>query len=211
MGSLYAKDVIQIARDWIGYEEGPNNWNIFADVLDKCGYFAPQEKQNIAWCAIFCDFCALQAAIPQDRDNDSKKYDAQYFLYQPSYNNYSASASLMAGYFKNNGAFYSSDPEPGDMIFFYSGDSIGHVGIVEDVDGCITTIEGNAGDQVQRKWYDFDDQRIAGFGRPRYDGYEQAPSASDPGSNEAVENFEASVKITKKDNKILNILIVPHD
>ena len=208
MGSLYAKDVIQIAKDWIGYEEGSNNWNIFADVLDKCDYFAPQTKQNVAWCAIFCDFCALQAAIPQDRDNDAKKYDAQFFLYQPSYNNYSASASLMAGYFKNNNAFYSSDPQPGDMIFFYSGDSIGHVGIVEDVDDCITTIEGNAGNQVQRKWYDFDDQRIAGFGRPRYDGYEQAPSDLD---NEMVENFNAYVKITKKDNKILNILIVPYD
>ena len=72
MGSLYAKDLIQIARDWIGYEEGDNNWNIFADVLDKCGYFSPQTKQNVAWCAIFCDFCALQAAIPQDRANIEK-------------------------------------------------------------------------------------------------------------------------------------------
>lgn len=46
------------------------------------------------------------------------------------------------------------EPEVGDMIFFDRGSGISHVGIVEDIDGCITTIEGNAGDMVQRKWYD---------------------------------------------------------
>lgn len=176
MGSLYAKDVIKIAQDWLGYEEGSDNWNIFAQVLDECEYFKPQEKQNVPWCAIFCDFCALQAAIPENRDNEAKKYDAQYFLYQPSYNNYSASANAMASYFKNNDAFYD-DPEIGDMIFFEdSAGNIVHVGIVEDTEKYITTIEGNAGNMVQRKYYDYDSDRIAGFGRPRYD----KPAQPDP-------------------------------
>lgn len=179
MGSLYAKDVISKAADYIGYHEGPNNNNWFADVLDDCNYFAPQKKQNVPWCAVFCDCMCLLAALPSDRDNDSKKYDAQYFLYQPSYNNYSASAALFAGYFKNAGAWYDY-PEKGDMIFFQdAAGAIVHVGIVEDTDGSITTIEGNAGDQVQRKWYDYGNARIAGFGRPRYDGYEQ-PTAEQP-------------------------------
>lgn len=175
MGSIYAKDVIKIAEDNIGYHESGNNWTIFAQVLDDCGYYAPQTKQNVAWCATFCNYCMLKAAIPEDRDDDSKKYDAQNYMYQPSYNNYSASANLMANYFKNTGEFYD-EPEVGDMIFFKMPDgTIGHVGIVEDIDGCITTIEGNAGDQVQRKWYDYGDYRIAGFGRPSYDGYEPDP------------------------------------
>jgi len=179
MGSLYAKDVISKAADYIGYHEGPNNDNWFADVLDDCNYFAPQKKQNVPWCAIFCDCMCLLAALPSDRDNDSKKYDAQYFLYQPSYNNYSASAALFAGYFKNAGAWYDY-PKKGDMIFFQdTAGAIVHVGIVEDTDGSITTIEGNAGDQVQRKWYDYGNSRIAGFGRPRYDGYEQ-PTIEQP-------------------------------
>lgn len=173
MGSIYAKDVLKVAEDNIGYHESGNNWTIFAQVLDDCGYYAPQTKQNVAWCATFCNYCMLKAAIPEDRDDDSKKYDAQNFMYQPSYNNYSASANLMANYFKDAGEFYD-EPEVGDMIFFKMSDgTIGHVGIVEDTDGCITTIEGNAGDQVQRKWYDYGDYRIAGFGRPSYDGYEQ--------------------------------------
>ena len=177
MGSIYAKDVIEVAKSYIGYHEGPNNWTVFAQVLDACGYYAPQTKQNVAWCATFCNFCVLKAAIPEDRDDESKKYDAQNFMFQPSYNNYSASASLFAGYFKAANSWYLT-PEKGDMIFFKMSDgNIGHVGIVEDTDGCITTIEGNAADQVQRKWYDFDEigagGRIAGFGRPSYDGYEQ--------------------------------------
>jgi len=180
MGSIYAKDVIDIAISNIGYHEGPNNWTIFAKCLDDCDYYAPQKKQNVAWCATFCNYCMLKAAIPEDRDDDSKKYDAQNFMYQPSYNNYSASAALFAGYFKNAGAFYD-DPEKGDMIFFKMSDgNIGHVGIVEDTDGCITTIEGNAGDQVQRKWYDYGDSRIAGFGRPSYDGYSQGGDEPEP-------------------------------
>ena len=178
MGSVYAKDVIHGAQAWIGYHEGDNNWNTFAKILDGCNYFDPQYKQNIPWCAIFCDCMCLLEALPKDRDDEAKKYDAQYVLYQPSYNNYSAGAREFAGYFKAVGEWYTSDPKIGDMIFFDFGNGIAHVGIVEDVDGCITTIEGNAGDMVQRKWYDFDDSRIAGFGRPRYD--EDGGSDSEP-------------------------------
>jgi hypothetical protein len=168
MGSIYKKDVKKGMRAWIGYKEGDNNWNIFAKYLDDCFYFDPQYKQNLPWCAIFQDCIFLLEALPKDRDDEAKKYDAQYVLYQPSKNNYSAGAREMAGYFKDAGAWYD-EPEEGDLIFFDYGSGIAHVGFVEEVDGCITTIEGNAGDMVQRKWYDFDDSRIAGFGRPRYD------------------------------------------
>lgn len=207
MGSLYAKDVIKIANDWIGYEEDDNNWNIFAKVLDDCGYFTPQKKQNIPWCAIFCDFCCLQAALPEDRDNDAKKYDAQFFLYQPSYNNYSASAAIFATYFKNNNAWYT-DPQPGDMIFFGSEGNITHVGIVEDIDDYITTIEGNAGDQVQRKWYSYSEigNKIVGFGRPRYDGY--AHPEPDPEPNKPIEKtINVDILIDKPNDVDVNVNI----
>ena len=199
MGSLYAKDLIQIARDWIGYEEGNNNWNIFADVLDKCGYFSPQTKQNVAWCAIFCDFCALQAAIPQDRANTEKKWDAMYFLYQTT-PNYSAGVKEFAQYFKDNGAFKTSDPKPGDMIIF---NNYSHVGIIEDVDnGIITTIEGNAGNMVQRKWYDVDNSSITGYCSPRYDGLE-APSGNT--TKEETRTYKADVKIKYVDGIPIHI------
>ena len=130
MGSIYAKDVIHGAQAWIGYHEGDNNWNTFANILDGCKYFDPQYKQNIPWCAIFCDCMCLLEALPKDRDDEAKKYDAQYVLYQPSYNNYSAGAREFAGYFKDAGEWYTSDPKIGDMIFFDFGNGIAHVGIV---------------------------------------------------------------------------------
>lgn len=173
MGSLYANDVVRAATAWLGYHEDDDapNWTIFAKVLDEVGYFAPQQKQGQPWCAIFCDFCCLQAAVPEDRDNEAKKYDAQFFQYQPSRYNYSAGAREYSDYFKDAGAWYD-EPKVGDMCFFYVNGTIGHVGIVVDTEDYITTIEGNAGDQVQKKWYSYSDigGKIAGFGRPRYDG-----------------------------------------
>lgn len=204
MGSIYAKDVCKIADDWLGYHEGDNNWNIFAKVLDDCGYFAPQKKQNVPWCAVFCNFCVLQAAIPDDRDNDEKKWDAYYFQFQPSYNNYSAGAPQYASYFKNAGEWYD-EPQVGDMCFFDFGNGIAHVGIVVDTEDYITTIEGNAGDEVQKKWYSYDDIGgvIAGFGRPRYDGIEDPskvdhkPKGDDKDDNDGDDEPSAPLPYTK--------------
>ncbi len=173
MGSVYADGVIKILNDWLGYEEGDNNWTIFADVLDKCGYYAPQKKQHVAWCGIVQDFATLQAALPYDRSNESKKYDAHYVQYQPDTNCYSAGAKERADYYKKAGAWFAdqSKCQMGDEIFFNVSGKIGHVGRVEAHEGkVITTLEGNAGNILQRKWYDEGNSSIAGFGRPRFDG-----------------------------------------
>ena len=195
MGSCLAKDVLKIANDWLGYEEDGDNWTIFSKVLDECDYY-PESKQNISWCASFCNFCVLQACTPEDRSNEEKKWDAYYFLYQSS-PNWSCGAREFADYFKDAGAWYD-EPKVGDMCFFYVNGKIGHVGIVEDIDSYITTIEGNAGDMVQRKWYSYSDigGRIAGFGRPRYDEPDETP---EPNGEKTV-SFVATVTVrTTKD------------
>ena len=202
MGSMYIVDVLDVARSYIGYTEGPNNWTVFAERLDNCDYFAPQKKQNVAWCATFIDDIFLEAAIPADRDDEAKKYDAQYFLFQPSYNNYSCSANLMANYFKTAGAWYTSGPEVGDIIFFQNADGIYHVGIVESIEGrTINTIEGNTSDSVLRRSYDCDAEKIAGYGRPRYDGYE----LKDSSPSEEYKNVNA--KVLYKDGIAKKIII----
>ena len=174
MGSVYASDVVKMARSYIGTMEDPagSNRTIFGYYLDQCNYFIPQKKNGISWCGTFCDCMVMFAARPQDRSNNDKKYDAQYVLFQPSYNNYSCGVNEFASYFKNAGEFYLTDPQPGDIVFFRLNTGKEHCGIIETVDGDrITTIEGNSVDAVRSKTYYRSDSSngISGYGRPRYD------------------------------------------
>ena len=52
------KAVLEYAKSQVGYTEGANNWNKYADELDKVDYFAGcGKKQNLPWCAVF--ICAI--------------------------------------------------------------------------------------------------------------------------------------------------------
>ena len=52
------KNAIAYALSQVGYTEGSNNWNKYADELDKVDYFAGcGKKQNLPWCAVF--ICAI--------------------------------------------------------------------------------------------------------------------------------------------------------
>ena len=55
---LTRKSALDYAVSQIGYTEGANNWNKYADELDKVDYFAGcGKKQNLPWCAVF--ICAV--------------------------------------------------------------------------------------------------------------------------------------------------------
>lgn len=192
MGSIYKSQVIKRAEDWIGYHEDDDapNWVIFTQILDECGYYAPQEKQGTQWCGHFCNAILLMSAEPSDRDDEAKKYDAQNYQFQPSYNNLSSSCRYYADYFRQAGEFYDS-PEVGDIIFFGERGAETHQGIVVDTDTYITTVEGNAGDAVQKKYYSYGDigGKISGFGRPSYDD-EPETSEPDPKKNKITVTVE---------------------
>lgn len=52
------KACLAYAKSQLGYTEGPNNWNKYADELDKVDYFAGcGAKQNLPWCCVF--ICAV--------------------------------------------------------------------------------------------------------------------------------------------------------
>jgi hypothetical protein len=182
MGSLYISDVEAHEREWLGYEEGDNNWTIFSKILDDCFYYDPQYKQNQPWCANFQNCMFLISALPKDRDDEAKKYDAQFFQYQPSKNNLSCGCVYYAQYFKDAGAWYSrKEAKRGDIIFFGSLGAEEHVGFVTKVeDGRIYTIEGNKNNRVQECDYSINYTRIAGVGRPRWDGDEAPKETSKP-------------------------------
>lgn len=101
----------------------------------------------------------------------------EYIQALPEWDGVSRVDTLLIDY-RNRGQFHTSDPKPGDQIFF--GNSISsssHTGIVEKADGArVYTIEGNTSDRVARRSYALNDSKIIGYGRPAYDA-ETAPSA----------------------------------
>ena len=173
-GSCTAARLLEIAAAEIGYKEkasnsqlddktanaGSNNWTKYARDLYAAGYYNGN-KNGYAWCDVFVDWCFYQLA-----GKDAKK--AQQIECQTG--DCGAGCKYSMQYYQQQGRFYTSNPQPGDQIFFTSGGTISHTGIVESVNGStIVTIEGNAGEMVKRINRKMNDGYTYGFGRPKFD------------------------------------------
>lgn len=173
MGSCFAKWGCDYAESQIGYTEGPNNWNKYADELDSINYYEGcGKKQNLPWCCSFVNDVILHACTT----NTDPKWTAYYVMYQRT-PNLSAVVDYMADYFQENDAYFTDtqDLQRGDIVFFQNDDGLCHVGICVDWDdNGFYTCEGNKGDQVGKFFYAFSEVGgyVAGFGRPRYDAWE---------------------------------------
>lgn len=174
--SCTASKVLAVAIAEIGYKEktsnsqldnksansGAANYTKYARDFDqKYPNWYNGKKNGYAWCDMFVDWCFLTAF---------GYAKALSLLCQPE-KSCGAGCTFSAGYYKNKGQFHTSNPKPGDQIFF--GTSISncsHTGIVEKVDGSkVYTIEGNTSNQVARRIYSLNDKSIVGYGRPKYD------------------------------------------
>lgn len=212
------KKMLDIAKSQIGYIEketwaeqddftanaGDENYNKYSRDLAKVNYFN-SSKKGVAWCAIFAAWPYVQAY---------GKKAALKLLCQPASGNAGAGCNSAMEYFKAKGQFYETDPEPGDLIFFWNAEKTeaSHVGIVEkDALLYVHTIEGNTsgkadvdenGGEVAAKKYKYSAERIAGYGRPAWDevdpdpGYEGSDIAFD-------ENMEVEIM------KIGTAMVVP--
>lgn len=150
--------LISWAESHIGYREGANNENKFADT-DGIRKLYGWNVQNQPWCDIFVDAGFITCF----------GYDAGSAMTYQYAGCAGASCLQSANYYKTHNAFYDR-PRLGDQIFFYSAGSINHTGLVVNVGmGAITTIEGNTSDSVQRRTYDMTDPKIAGYGRPLWE------------------------------------------
>lgn len=151
--------IIEFAASQLGYHESGTNITKYAEEIDR-DYpdFYNGKKQGAAWCDIFVDYCFL---------HEFGEEQALYMLCQPKKST-GAGCKFSAQFYKSAGR-WSNDPKVGDQIFFYSNGDINHTGIVVDVDTLVVrTIEGNASDEVRANTYTKTDERIAGYGRPRY-------------------------------------------
>lgn len=149
--------LIDTALAEVGYKEGPNNKNKYAAELDSINYYAPQKKQNVAWCSIFVTWCFYKTFGAKI----SRK-----MLFQPVIDNYAASCKFQYDYYKKNKAT-STTPKKGYQIFF--GKTCNHTGLVYKVDSKkVYTVEGNKADQVKKCSYNLDSTKIYGYGIPDY-------------------------------------------
>lgn len=189
MSNFYASKVISIAEAEVGYLEkaspnnlddktanaGSKNYTKYARDLDAIPHFYNFAKQGYAWCDIFVDWIFVQAFGVEA---------AKKLLCQPD-DSYGAGCLFSSRYYKWKNQLHTSDPKPGDQIFFWNGakDDIAHTGIVYKVDGTyVYTIEGNTsgasgvvanGGGVCKKKYKLTYDRIYGYGRPAYDAEEE--------------------------------------
>lgn len=142
---------------------GSNNYTVFADYYKQKTGIA---VQGMPWCDSFVDTVFIHLYGVER---------AKKLL-----NGFSAYTPTSAGYFKAVNRWFSR-PEPGDIIFFKNSERINHTGYVHDVSGnTVYTVEGNTssgnnvvvanGGCVALKSYDIHNPRIAGYGRPDYEG-----------------------------------------
>ena len=163
--------LVSLARSQVGYREGANNFNKYAQdsrITRLYGW----NPQNQPWCCVFVNWCFINAF----------GYDAGSAL---TYGGTAACANS-ADLFRQHGAFVHQ-PEVGDQIFLYSGGGINHTGIVVELDGnTLKTVEGNYSDGVSMVSYIAGSSKIAGYGRPDWQKVlslpdeEETPAEIDP-------------------------------
>lgn len=200
-GSCTAARLLEIAAGEIGYKEkasnsnldnatanaGSVNWTKYARDLYAAGYYNGN-KNGYAWCDVFVDWCFYQLA-----GCDAAK--AQALECQTG--DLGAGCKYSLQYYQKQGRFYTSNPQPGDQIFFQSNGTISHTGIVESVSGTtIVTIEGNASDQVKRINRKMNDGYTYGFGRPKFDSETSSSTSTGTSSGNTTQTADVgSLKV----------------
>lgn len=151
LSGYQAKDIVEIAKTQVGYQNGANNNNCY-------GVWFGMNKAP--WCAIFVSWCANKAGIPASIIPRQANADRSFFqnkgLYKKS---------------KYRGGNYV--PKCGDLVYFDTNgdgkDYADHVGIVKSADSTyVYTIEGNSGGAVKSKCYNITSSAILGYATPKY-------------------------------------------
>lgn len=171
---------------------GYNNWTKYARDLDNLGVYRGR-KNGYAWCDMFVDWCFVQTF----------GLEKALLITGQQMNGYGAGCTESANYYKKIGCFFTSNPQPGDQIFFKNNEGgMAHTGIVTKVkNGIVYTIEGNTsstagvvanGGAVRDKQYPITYIKIGGYGRPKYELIEEEDEdMTDERFNELMNNWLA--------------------
>ena len=179
-------NVVSVARAEVGYREGANNYNKFADDpgIERLYGWKPQ---NQPWCCVFANWVYLKAF----------GFDIGSRL---TYGG-SAACAVSASYFREHGELVNQ-PQIGDQSFYYSGSGINHTGIVVDVsNNSFYAVEGNYSDKVSLVKHQISGRDIAGFGRPNWEIVSSTDTAKP-----VEENGGKQGKVEENHNLVLPIL-----
>jgi hypothetical protein len=204
-----ADKLIAVAIGELGYKEKASNSNLddktanagsanytkyARDFDQKYPNWYNSKKNGYAWCDMFVDWCFLTAFGYEN---------ALRLTCQPE-KSAGAGCTYSLRYYKNKGQFHTSNPKPGDQIFFGTSiDNSSHTGIVEKVDGSkVYTIEGNTSDQVARRSYALNNSRILGYGRPAYDAAGSAVTPTTPSSPSTTKYYRVRKSWSDKSSQI---------
>lgn len=179
--AYYAKTVIDLAEQEVGYLEkasnanlddktanaGSGNYTKYARDLYNAGYYNGN-KNGYAWCDVFVDWLFYKAFGKEV----GQKLQCQT-------GDLGAGCKFSAQYYEKQGRLFKT-PKVGDQIFFAnSGEDPYHTGLVTNVvSNKVYTIEGNTssssgvvanGGCVSKKCYSVNYGKIYGYGRPKYD------------------------------------------
>lgn len=145
--------LVAIAQSQTGYHEGTYAayagcvwFPTTADSGNWTKYGVPYGLGNAngGWCAAFVSWSARQAGVPTSVILDYVSTTAGVNWYKAQKDSKGASR-----FHASNGSYA---PKAGDIVFYYSGGSWYHTGLVASYDsktGKLTTIEGNNNDQVR--------------------------------------------------------------
>lgn len=87
---------------------GDNNWNKYARDLDALGIVYNFNKNGYAWCDIFTDWCFIHTF----------GLEIGMKLLCQAEKGLGAGCTYSANYYKQKRQFHTSNPQPGDQIFF---------------------------------------------------------------------------------------------
>lgn len=186
MASLYRKPCVDSALSDEGYESD-GLYNKYAERLDQCDFFTGCGKKNgsVDYCAIAYCYWLFLNVICDDHEpsDDERKWAVHWFMYQSDTCCTAAGCTQQANVYKEHNAWSTdfSELAVGHQIFFKkSNGAIYHTGMCVDWDdNGFWTIEANVDSyHTKKRYYKYSDPKIAGFGIPRFDGYEL--KAADP-------------------------------
>lgn len=201
-----ASKLLEIALAEVGYYEkkslsmlddktanaGSGNYTKYARDLYDAGYYNGS-KQGVSWCSVFVDWCHYMASEKQK--SLAQKISCQSGIY-------GASCTYSMGYYRSAGRFFTQKPQIGDQIYFGSGKTAEHTGIVCRVDADrVYTVEGNTSAQsgivsngggVFCKSYPLNHSKILGYGRPYYDEEQPAEEETPEGFTDAAKYMDTA-------------------